>query len=150
MYLTKHASKVTVIHRRDELRGSKIMRDRALANDKIAWLWNSVVTEVVGSRETGVSAVRIRDTVTDEESEYPTQGMFVAIGHTPNTQVFAGQLDMDDNGYLPVRDPSTYTNVEGVFACGDVADSHYRQAITAAGTGCRAAIDAERWLEAQD
>jgi len=150
MYLTKHASKVTVIHRRDELRGSKIMRDRAMANDKIEWLWNSVVTEVVGSREDGVSAVRVRNVATDEESDYSTQGMFVAIGHTPNTQVFEGQLDMDDNGYLPVREPSTYTNIEGVFACGDVADSHYRQAVTAAGTGCRAAIDAERWLEAQE
>lgn len=150
MYLTKHASKVTVIHRRDELRGSKIMQDRAMANDKIEWLWNSVVTEVLGSREEGVHAVRVRNVVTDEESEYPTQGMFVAIGHTPNTQIFEGQLDMDAAGYLPVKEPSTYTNVEGVFACGDVADSHYRQAVTAAGTGCRAAIDAERWLEAQE
>jgi len=150
MYLTKHASKVTVIHRREELRGSKIMQDRAMANNKIEWLWNSVVTEVVGSREEGVRAVRVRDVETGDESEYATQGMFVAIGHTPNTRVFEGQLEMDDKGYLPVKDPSTYTNVDGVFACGDVADSHYRQAITAAGTGCRAAIDAERWLEAQE
>jgi thioredoxin reductase (NADPH) len=148
-YLTKHASKVTVIHRRAELRGSKIMQDRAMANPKIEWLWSSVVTEVVGSREEGVKAVRVRNVDSGEESEFPTQGMFVAIGHTPNTQIFAGQLEMDAKGYLPVREPSTATGIEGVFACGDVADSHYRQAITAAGTGCRAAIDAERWLEAQ-
>ena len=149
IYLTKHATKVTVIHRRDELRASKIMQERAFANPKIAWLWNSVVTGVVGSREGGVEAVRIRDTVSDEDSEYATQGMFVAIGHTPNTQIFEGQLTMEENGYIPVQEPSTRTDVEGVFACGDVADSHYRQAVTAAGTGCRAAIDAERWLEAQ-
>ncbi len=149
IYLTKHATKVTVIHRRDELRGSKIMQERALKNERIDWLWNSVVTEVLGSREDGVHGVRIRDTVTDEISDYACQGLFVAIGHTPNTEVFGDQLEMDDGGYLTVQDPSTRTNVDGVFACGDVADSIYRQAVTAAGTGCRAAIDAERWLEAQ-
>jgi len=149
MYLTKHATKVTVVHRRSELRGSKIMQERAMANGKIAWLWNSVVEEVLGSREEGVHAVRVRDVESGETSDYATQGVFVAIGHVPNTQIFDGQLETDEAGYLPVADPSTRTNVEGVFACGDVADSHYRQAVTAAGTGCRAAIDAERWLEAQ-
>ncbi|MDH3404102.1 MAG: thioredoxin-disulfide reductase [Acidobacteriota bacterium] len=149
MYLTKHATKVTVIHRRDELRGSKIMQERARANERIHWLWNRVVTEVLGSREGGVHGVRIRDTVSGEESEYACQGVFVAIGHTPNTAIFEGQLDMDEKGYIPVAEPSTRTSVEGVFACGDVADPVYRQAITAAGTGCRAAIDAERWLEEQ-
>jgi thioredoxin reductase (NADPH) len=149
IYLTKHATKVTVIHRRDELRGSKIMQERAMKNERIHWLWNSVVTEVLGSREEGVHAVRVRDVVTGETSDYECNGVFVAIGHTPNTQVFGDQLEMDDSGYLLVKDPSTRTNVEGVFACGDVADSIYRQAVTAAGTGCRAAIDAERWLEAQ-
>jgi thioredoxin reductase (NADPH) len=149
-YLTKHATKVTVIHRRDELRASKIMQDRALANPKIAWRWNSEVVEVLGSREEGVRGVRLRDTETGEESELPTQGVFVAIGHVPNTQIFDGQLTLDAKGYIPVREPSTYTEVEGVFASGDVADSHYRQAVTAAGTGCRAAMDAERWLETQE
>jgi thioredoxin reductase (NADPH) len=149
-YLTKHATKVTVVHRRDELRGSKIMQDRAFANPKIAWRWNSEVIEVLGSREEGVHGVRLRDTASGEESELATQGVFVAIGHVPNTQIFAGQLDLDEKGYIPVRDPSTRTQVEGVFASGDVADAHYRQAVTAAGTGCRAAIDAERWLESLD
>jgi thioredoxin reductase (NADPH) len=150
MYLTKHATKVTVIHRRDELRGSKIMQDRARANPKIEWQWNSEVAEVLGSRESGIQGVRLRDTVTGEESELATQGVFVAIGHTPNTQIFAGQLDLDEKGYIAVHEPSTHTAVDGVFAAGDVADSRYRQAVTAAGTGCRAAIDAERWLEVQD
>jgi len=150
IYLTKHATKVTVVHRREELRASIIMQERAQANEKIAWLWNSTVSEVLGSREDGVHAIRIEDTKTGESSDYPCQGVFVAIGHTPNTQLFAGQLEMDAKGYLPVQEPSTATNVDGVFACGDVADSHYRQAVTAAGTGCRAAIDAERWLEAQE
>lgn len=150
IYLTKHATKVTVVHRRAELRASIIMQERAQANDKIAWLWNSTVSEVLGSREDGVHAIRVEDTKTGESSDYPCQGVFVAIGHTPNTQIFVGQLEMDAKGYLPVQEPSTATNVDGVFACGDVADSHYRQAVTAAGTGCRAAIDAERWLETQE
>jgi thioredoxin reductase (NADPH) len=148
-YLTKFCSKVTVVHRRDELRASKIMQDRAFRNEKIAWLWNKVVVEVLGNEKDGVHAVRLEDTVTGEESEFPCQGMFLAIGHKPNTDLFAGRLDMDDVGYLKVAEPTTRTNVEGVFASGDVMDPSYRQAITAAGTGCRAAIDAERWLEEQ-
>jgi thioredoxin reductase (NADPH) len=149
-FLTKYASKVTVVHRRDELRASKIMQDRAFANAKVAWKWNSVVTDVLGDREGGVTGVRLEDTQTGETSVYPCQGLFIAIGHQPNTQLFEGTLDMDDVGYLDVQEPSSRTNVEGVFACGDAMDPIYRQAVTAAGTGCRAAIDAERWLEAQD
>jgi thioredoxin reductase (NADPH) len=149
-YLTRFASKVTVIHRRDELRASKIMQERAFANSKIAWKWNSEVAEILGTREAGVHALRLRDTRTGELSELPVEGLFVAIGHQPNTQVFAGKLDMNEVGYLRVKTPSTYTNVPGVFAAGDVMDPTYRQAVTAAGTGCQAAIDAERWLEAQD
>lgn len=149
-YLTRFASKVTVIHRRDELRASKIMQERAFANQKIEWRWNSEVAEILGTREAGVHALRLRDTRTGELSEMPVEGLFVAIGHQPNTQVFAGKLDMNEVGYLRVKTPSTYTNVPGVFAAGDVMDPTYRQAVTAAGTGCQAAIDAERWLEAQD
>ncbi len=148
-FLTKFATKVTVIHRRDELRASKIMQDRAFANEKIEWLWNKVVIEILGSREEKVRGVRLRDTVTGEESELPTQGVFIAIGHTPNTTVFDGDLELNDQGYIVVDEPSSRTSVEGVFACGDVIDFQYRQAITAAGSGCRAAIDAERWLENQ-
>jgi thioredoxin reductase (NADPH) len=146
-FLTKFASKVTVVHRRDELRASKIMQDRARANDKIEWKWNSVVEEIFGNREDGVRGVRLRDTVTDEESNFACQGVFLAIGHRPNTELFADVLDMDDVGYLKVALPGTATNVAGVFACGDVMDPVYRQAVTAAGTGCQASIDAERWLE---
>jgi thioredoxin reductase (NADPH) len=146
-YLTKFASKVTVIHRRRELRASKIMQDRAFANPKIAWIWNSTVLDVLGSRESGVHGVRLQDTVTGEERDFPTQGLFFAIGHEPNTALFEGQLDKSEVGYLKVLEPSTKTSVPGVFACGDVSDPIYRQAITAAGTGCRAALDAERWLE---
>ncbi len=150
IYLTKFASKVTVVHRRDQLRASKIMQDRALANPKIHWVWNSEVIEVLGSREGGVRALELRDTRTGAPSELPCQGLFVAIGHQPNTQIFAGKLEMNDVGYLEVQLPSTRTSVEGVFAAGDVMDPTYRQAVTAAGTGSAAAIDAERWLEAQD
>jgi thioredoxin reductase (NADPH) len=150
VYLTKFASKVTVIHRREELRASKVMQDRARANPKIAWKWNAVVADIVGTREAGIEAVQLEDTRTGERSLYPTEGVFVAIGHQPNTAVFAGKLAMNDVGYLSVQEPSSRTSVEGVFAAGDVMDPHYRQAVTAAGTGCRAAIDAERWLEAQD
>ena len=146
-YLTKFATKVTVIHRRRELRASKIMQDRAFANPKIAWIWNATVTDILGAREGGVHGVRLKDTVTAEERDLPTQGLFFAIGHEPNTQIFQGQLEMNEVGYLKVLDPSTKTSVPGVFACGDVSDPIYRQAITAAGTGCRAALDAERWLE---
>ena len=149
-YLTRFCSKVTVVHRRDELRASKIMQDRALKNEKIAWAWNRQLVEVLGSREHGVHGVQLEDTRSGEVSEYPCQGVFLAIGHTPNTDVFAGLLDMDDAGYLRVASPSTATDVEGVFAAGDVMDPTYRQAVTAAGSGCQAAIDAERWLEARD
>ncbi|MEL7060146.1 MAG: thioredoxin-disulfide reductase [Acidobacteriota bacterium] len=146
-YLTKFADKVTIIHRREEFRASKIMVDRAQANPKIEWLLNKTVDEVLGSREDGVHALRLRDTQTGEASDFATQGLFVAIGHKPNTALFEGQLPMDDTGYLQVHSPTTRTDVAGVFASGDVMDPSYRQAITAAGTGCQAAIDAERWLE---
>jgi len=146
-FLTKFADKVTIIHRRDELRASKIMQDRAFANPKIEFLWNSQVTEIHG--DTAVTGVEITDTVTGDVSTLAVTGLFVAIGHRPNTDLFAGQLEMDPNsGYLITRPDSSYTDVEGVFACGDVQDDVYRQAITAAGSGCMAAIDAERWLEA--
>jgi thioredoxin reductase (NADPH) len=148
-YLTKFASKVTVIHRRDELRASKIMQDRALENPKIEFQWNSTVEEVLGARDGGVTGVLLKDTQSGETREFPCQGVFIAIGHQPNTQLFEGVLDMDDVGYLKVQSPSSRTNVEGVYACGDAMDPTYRQAVTAAGTGCVAAIDAERWLEAQ-
>jgi len=150
LFLTKFATKVTLVHRRDELRASKIMQDRALAHERIAFRWNSVVHEVLGTREGGVRAVRLVDTRTGEESELDTQGVFIAIGHQPNTEIFKGQLAMNPVGYLEVEEPTSRTSVEGVFAAGDVMDPYYRQAVTAAGTGCRAAIDAERWLEAQE
>jgi len=149
-YLTRFATKVTVIHRRDELRASKIMQERAMKNEKIAFAWNQAVTEVLGSREGGISGVRLRNTKTGEESTLACQGLFIAIGHQPNTAIFRGKLDMDDVGYIRVREPSSKTSREGVFACGDAMDPTYRQAVTAAGTGCRAAIDAERWLESRD
>jgi thioredoxin reductase (NADPH) len=145
-FLTKFAKKVTVVHRRHELRASKIMQDRAFANPKIAWIWNSVVTDILGSREAGVRAVRLHDRETGLDSEYSTQGVFYAIGHVPNTAIFRGKLAMNELGYIQVKEPTTKTNVPGVFASGDACDPTYRQAITAAGTGCRAAIDAERWL----
>ncbi len=146
-FLTKFASKVTVIHRRDHLRASKIMQDRAFANAKIAWVWNTVVTDIVGTQQGGVTAVKLHNKKNGLDSEYPTQGVFFAIGHTPNTEIFKGKLEMNDIGYIQVREPSTKTNVPGVFACGDASDPIYRQAITAAGTGCRAAMDAEHWLQ---
>jgi thioredoxin reductase (NADPH) len=146
IFLTKFADKVTVIHRRKELRASKIMQDRAFKNPKITFLWDSVVLDVVG--ESRVQGLRVRNVLTDEEQTIPIGGLFVAIGHVPNTDLFAGQLDMDENGYLITTDGSK-TNIDGVFACGDVQDHVYRQAITAAGSGCMAAIDAERWLEAR-
>jgi len=149
-FLTKFASKVTVVHRRDELRASAIMQERARANPKIAWRWNATVTEIVGDRENGVSAVRLRDTVTGEESLLVCQGVFTAIGHRPNTELFQGALEMNEQGYLEVAHPSTATRIPGVFAAGDVMDPGYRQAVTAAGSGCRAAIDAERWLAAAE
>jgi thioredoxin reductase (NADPH) len=146
-FLTRFADKVTVIHRRDALRASKIMQDRAFANPKIEFLWDTVVTDIVGDQR--VEGLRVRNVKTFEDATLPVSGIFVAIGHRPNTDLFADVLDRDGEGYLLTRPGSTATNVEGVFACGDVQDHVYRQAITAAGSGCMAAIDAERWLEAQ-
>ncbi|MGI9533361.1 MAG: thioredoxin-disulfide reductase [Thermodesulfobacteriota bacterium] len=146
LFLTKFGTKVTVIHRRDELRASKIMQDRAFANSKIEFVWDTVVEEIIGDKESGVSGVKVKNIKSGEISEISCQGFFVAIGHTPNTKLFEGKLDMDDNGYLITKDGSTITNIPGVFAAGDVQDHIYRQAITAAGTGCMAAIDAERFL----
>jgi thioredoxin reductase (NADPH) len=144
LFLTRFAKTVTVIHRRDELRASKIMQERAFANPKIEFRWNAEVVDVVG--DTAVEAARLRDTVTGEESTLGVQGLFVAIGHDPNTALFKGQLDLDDNGYIVTAADSTRTSVTGVFAAGDVQDHVYRQAITASGSGCMAAIEAERWL----
>jgi len=148
-FLTKFASKVTVVHRREEFRASAIMIDRAQRNERIEFVLNATVARVNGA-DGVVSSVTLEDTVTGEQSDLPCDGMFLAIGHIPNTWLFDGVLDTDDEGYLVVDEPSTATNVEGVFASGDVMDSTYRQAVTAAGTGCRAAIDAERWLADQD
>ncbi len=146
-FLTKFADKVTIIHRRDELRASKIMQDRAFANPKIEFLWNAQVTEIFG--DTSVTGLEVTSTVDGSVSTLPVTGVFIAIGHRPNTDLFRGKLDMDpDTGYLVTRPDTSNTDVEGVFACGDVQDDVYRQAITAAGSGCMAAIDAERWLEA--
>ena len=149
IFLTKFARSVTLVHRRDELRASKIMQERAFANDKIKFLWNHVVESVTG--DTKLQSVTVRNVLTDETSELPVTGLFVAIGHKPNTDLFKGQLEMEESGYLitGLAGGASTTNVEGVFACGDVQDHTYRQAITAAGSGCQAAIDAERWLEAQ-
>ena len=146
MFLTKFASKVKVVHRREELRASKIMADRAMANEKIEFLWNSEVADVLG--EDAVTAVVLRDTQTGETREMATDGLFLAIGHDPASSLFADQLDTDDEGYILVQEPTTATSVPGVFAAGDITDTIYRQAITAAGQGCKSAIDAERWLEA--
>jgi thioredoxin reductase (NADPH) len=146
LFLTKFASSVTLIHRREEFRASKIMQDRVLAHEKIEVLWNTEVREISGTKETGVESVRIYNSKTDEESILPTKGVFIAIGHKPNTDLFKGVLDMDDIGYLITEGKTMKTNIEGVFACGDAQDSYYRQAVTAAGTGCMAAIDAERFL----
>jgi thioredoxin reductase (NADPH) len=146
IFLTKFAEKVSVIHRRDSLRASKIMQDRAFANPKIEFVWNTAVDDLIG--EERLAGAVVRNVVSGETSTMPVTGLFVAIGHQPNTDLFKGVLDMDDNGYLLTKPGSTYTNIDGVFACGDVQDHTYRQAITAAGSGCMAAIDAERWLEA--
>jgi len=146
-FLTKFADRVTVIHRRGELRASKIMQERAFKNDKIDFLWHSQVEDLLGDHK--LQGVRVRNVETDETNDLPVTGLFVAIGHRPNTDLFHGQLDMEDNGYLVTQPGTSATNVEGVFACGDVQDHVYRQAITAAGSGCMAAIDAERWLEGQ-
>jgi thioredoxin reductase (NADPH) len=149
-FLTKFASKVTIIHRRDSLRASKIMQEKAFKNPKIAFVWNSVVEEIIGKNENGkksVTAALVRNVKTGAVTPLPTDGVFMGIGHKPNTDLFKGQLEMDGVGYLVTKGRSTKTNIEGVFAAGDVADSVYRQAVSAAGTGCMAAIDAERWLE---
>jgi thioredoxin reductase (NADPH) len=143
-FLTRFARSVTIVHRRDTLRASKIMQERAFANEKISFIWNSEVVDVVGDKK--VSGVKIRNVVTCEESTLDATGLFVAIGHDPRSELFAGQLGRDDEGYLLVEAPSTKTNLAGVFACGDVVDHVYRQAVTAAGTGCAAALDAERYL----
>ena len=150
-YLSKFASKVYVVHRRDELRASKIMADRVLENPKIEVKWNSVIDEVLGDDVNGVTAVRIRSSKDESQTEeLEAAGYFAAIGHTPNTDFLGGQLEMNEKGYLTWTVPfRTNTSVEGVFAAGDVADDYYRQAITAAGSGCMAALDAERWLAAQ-
>jgi thioredoxin reductase (NADPH) len=146
LFLTKFASKVTLIHRRDSLRASKIMQERAFANPKMVFQWDSVVVDLLGDNK--LEGARIENVKTGEQSVLPVSGLFVAIGHQPNTDLFKGVLDMEESGYLVTRPGSSYTNIEGVFACGDVQDHTYRQAITAAGSGCMAAIDAERWLEA--
>jgi len=149
LFLTKFASKVTVVHRRDELRASKIMANRAMAHEKIEFAWNTIVTEIHGDDK--VTAVTLESTESGESHQLAVDGLFVAIGHKPSTDLFVGELDLDPNGYILLRDGmSTYTSVDGVFAAGDVADHVYRQAVTAAGTGSRAAIDAERWLAAQE
>jgi thioredoxin reductase (NADPH) len=147
IFLTKFATKVTVVHRRDALRASKIMQERALKNPKISFIWDSLVEKVYGDPKAGgVTGVRLRNVKTGEAQDFKTDGLFIAIGHEPNTKLFVGQLDLDPAGYILTRD-GTQTNVPGVFACGDVQDHVYRQAVTAAGTGCMAAIDAERFLE---
>ncbi|HDZ12001.1 MAG TPA: thioredoxin-disulfide reductase [Bacteroidetes bacterium] len=146
VYLTRFAAKVTVIHRRDQLRASRYLQEKSFKSDKIQFIWDSVVMEILGTEEEGVKAVKIQNRKTGEISEYPANGVFIAIGHTPNTQIFKGQLDMDGKGYILTKCKTTETSVPGVFAAGDVQDSVYRQAISAAGTGCMAALDAERFL----
>lgn len=146
-FLTKFASEVVVVHRREELRASKIMVERAMSNPKISFKYNSTVEDIIGTTETGVESVVLRDTITEETHDVACEGIFMAIGHVPNTSLFNGALDLDDSGYIITKPGSTYTNLDGVFACGDVQDQIYRQAVTAAGSGCMAAIDAERWLE---
>ncbi len=148
LFLTRYAPKVTVIHRRDELRASKIMQDRAFKNDKIEFLWDSVVDEVLG--DDFVTGVRVKNLKNGETRELPVEALFIAIGHKPSTDLFQGQLELDDVGYIKVEPGTTRTSVEGVFAGGDAMDPVYRQAVTAAGTGCMAAIDAERWLAEQE
>lgn len=147
-FLTKFANSVTVVHRRDELRASKIMVERAMANPKISFAWNSAVVDVLGDER--VSGVRLQDTVSGKERELAVSGLFVAIGHDPRSELIKGQIPLDEHGYVLVHQPSTHTDIPGVFACGDLVDHTYRQAITAAGTGCAAALDAERYLAALD
>lgn len=149
-FLTKFASKVTVVHRREELRASAIMQERAFKNDKVEFIWNATITEVLGEEAGGVSGVVLGDTLTGETTELSTEGVFLAIGHIPNTDLVADDLETDDDGYLIVQQPTTATAVPGVFAAGDLSDHVYRQAVTAAGMGCKAAIDAERFLAANE
>jgi thioredoxin reductase (NADPH) len=146
LFLTRFASKVSLMHRRDSFRASKIMQERVFANPKIEVMWNTEIREILGSKEEGVTGVKIFNNKENKESVFPTEGVFVAIGHKPNTELFAGVLEMDETGYLKTEGRTMKTNVPGVFACGDAQDHYYRQAITAAGTGCMAAIDAERFL----
>lgn len=146
LFLTRFAKKVTIIHRRGELRASKIMQERATKNEKIKFLWHSVVTDVLDVAKNEVTGVKVRNVQTNKEEVLPCQGVFVAIGHDPNTKIFLNKLDLDDQGYIKVKSPTTHTKVPGIFACGDCVDHTYRQAVTAAGTGCAAAIDAERYL----
>ena len=146
-FLTKFATRVSLIHRRDTLRASKIMQDRAFSNPKIQLVWDTVVDEVIGKKESGVTGLKLRNVKTQNTSELQVDGLFVAIGHNPNTEIFKGQIDLDSHGYIKTHHDSTRTNIPGVFACGDVQDPVFRQAVTAAGTGCMAAIEAERWLE---
>ena len=146
-FLTRYAARVFVVHRRDKLRASKIMQDKALQNEKIEFIWNTAVDEILGTQEQGVTGVRLRNLQTSETTDFDCEGVFIAIGHKPNTDLFKGQIDMDDVGYIVTSGKSTATNIAGVFAAGDVQDSVYRQAVTAAGTGCMSAIDAERFLD---
>ncbi|MBI1804439.1 MAG: thioredoxin-disulfide reductase [Ignavibacteriae bacterium] len=151
-FLTKFATKVTIIHRRDKLRASKIMQDRAFKNPKISFIWNSAVEEILGKQENGrksVTGLKLRNLRTNEVTSFRVDGLFIGIGHQPNTTIFEGQINMDPNGYLVVKHGTTQTNIPGIFAAGDVADAVYRQAVTAAGTGCMAAMEAERFLESQ-
>ena len=146
-FLTRYAARVYVVHRRDKLRASKIMQDKAFANEKIQFIWSTAVEEILGTQQDGVTGVRLRDLQTGKEQTLPCAGVFIAIGHKPNTDLFKGQLEIDEVGYIKTSGHSTATNIPGVFACGDVQDSSYRQAVTAAGTGCMSALDAERFLD---
>ena len=148
-FLTKFASEVVIIHRRKEFRASKIMVDRAVSNPKISFRYNQTIDEIIGTKDTGVQSVMLKDTLTNEITKETCDGIFMAIGHVPNTSLFKGMIDLDESGYIITNPDSTHTNLRGVFACGDVQDHVYRQAVTAAGSGCMAAIDAERWLEQQ-
>jgi thioredoxin reductase (NADPH) len=147
-FLTRFARTVTIVHRRDRLRASAIMQQRAFTNDKIRFLWNTAIDEVLG--DTRMEGLRVHDLVTGEQRDLPFTGMFLAIGHDPRSELFRGQVELDEGGYVLVDSPGTRTNLPGVFACGDLVDHTYRQAITAAGSGCAAALDAERWIAAQD
>ena len=148
-FLTKFASEVVIIHRRKEFRASKIMVNRAFSNPKISFRYNQTIDEIIGTKDTGVQSVMLKDTLTNEITKETCDGIFMAIGHVPNTSLFKGMIDLDESGYIITNPDSTHTNLKGVFACGDVQDHVYRQAVTAAGSGCMAAIDAERWLEQQ-